>query len=148
MAEKKSGASTVTDIIAIVLAIAGIVLMFMSNAVSASDAVPTTYAVCIGIGAVCLVVDIIAGKNNDILSLLLKVAAVILITIPGVYITTDRILTISGLFSWNSMGSGFTMFYESVASTACCVVSALVVVIGSFMGSGKKKEKKAAEAAA
>ncbi len=50
----------------------------------------------------------------------------------------NRILLISGLFSWNSGNEiGWNVFYASVVAIAGFVLSILLIIIGSFMKSVK-----------
>ncbi len=140
----KKGTGLYLDIVALVLAVAGIVAMVMS---STSGYEFDSMALYLGltVASVLLVVvaiylDFSSAKKgpSPIASIALGIAIFLLI-FSGVQVVGSRALTISGLFSWNSMDTGgWDMFYKAVASAGCLVVSALFLLVGCFLPVAKK----------
>ena len=76
--------------------------------------------------------------NYDYVGTLSGVAAVALFSAVIGGIILNRVLLISGLFSWNSGNTpGWNVFYASVVSIACFVISIVLLIIGSFLKSVK-----------
>ena len=76
--------------------------------------------------------------NYDYVGTLSGVAAVALFSAVIGGIIMNRVLLISGLFSWNSGNTpGWNVFYASVVSIACFVISIVLLIIGSFLKSVK-----------
>lgn len=140
---KKLSASVIVSAVAAVLAVVAAIAMVMANNASATDATSTLYIVGAVAAAVLAAADAVlvyvTGQKN-VLNVILEVAATMLLTIVGIYTITDRILTISGLFSWNTMNTaGWSMFYIAIVACACSVVAAIAVVVSAFLPAGKKQ---------
>ena len=141
---KKQGAAFYFNVVAIVLAIAGIVTMVMSSTYSEANALAAlTRLIVQSVLAIVLVIGGIwadnNGKGDGIISLAATMAAIALIVATIGNIINSRILLISGLFSFNSQNMvGWHVFYVTVACLVCYVISILAMVIGSFFKGGKK----------
>ena len=140
---KKQGAAFYFNVVAIVLAIAGIVTMVMSSTYSEANALAAlTRLIVQSVLAVVLIAGGIwadnNGKGDGIISLAATMAAIALIVATIGNIINSRILLISGLFSFNSQNMvGWHVFYVTVACLVCYVISILTMVIGSFFKATK-----------
>ncbi len=140
---KKQGAAFYFNVVAIVLAIAGIVTMVMSSTYSEANALAAlTRLIVQSVLAIVLVIGGIwadnNGKGDGIISLAATMAAIALIVATIGNIINSRILLISGLFSFNSQNMvGWHVFYVTVACLVCYVISILAMVIGSFFKATK-----------
>lgn len=139
----KKGAGLYLDIIAIVVAVVGIVAMVLSSS-SGYEFDSLGLYLCLTVVGVALVIvaialDLNSKKGPSVVSTIALGVAIFLLVFSGVQVVGSRALTISGLFSWNSMDTGgWDMFYKAVASAVCLVVSALILLIGSFLPIAKK----------
>ena len=92
-------------------------------------------------GILLIVIAVYAANrwgNYDYVGTLSGVAAVALFSAVIGGIIMNRVLLISGLFSWNSGNTpGWNVFYASVVSIACFVISIVLLIIGSFLKSVK-----------
>ena len=135
---KKQGAAFYFNVVAIVLAIAGIVTMVMSSTYSEANALAAlTRLIVQSVLAIVLVIGGIwadnNGKGDGIISLAATMAAIALIVATIGNIINSRILLISGLFSFNSQNMvGWHVFYITVACLVCYVVAIVAMIIGSF----------------
>lgn len=140
---KKQGVAFYFNVVAIVLAIAGIVTMVMSSTYSEANALAAlTRLIVQSVLAIVLVIGGIwadnNGKGDGIISLAATMAAIALIVATIGNIINSRILLISGLFSFNSQNMvGWHVFYVTVACLVCYVISILAMVIGSFFKATK-----------
>lgn len=140
---KKQGAAFYFNVVAIVLAIAGIVTMVMSSTYSEANALAAlTRLIVQSVLAIVLVIGGIwadnNGKGDGIISLAATMTAIALIVATIGNIINSRILLISGLFSFNSQNMvGWHVFYVTVACLVCYVISILAMVIGSFFKATK-----------
>lgn len=140
---KKQGAAFYFNVVAIVLAIAGIVTMVMSSTYSEANALAAlTRLIVQSVLAIVLVIGGIwadnNGKGDGIISLTATMAAIALIVATIGNIINSRILLISGLFSFNSQNMvGWHVFYVTVVCLVCYVISILAMVIGSFFKATK-----------
>lgn len=136
---KKQGAAFYFNVVAIVLAIAGIVTMVMSSTYSEANALAAlTRLIAQSVLAVVLIAGGVwvanTGKDdNGILGMFASMAAIALIVATIGNIINSRILLISGLFSFNSQNMvGWHVFYITVACLVCYVVAIAAMIIGSF----------------
>lgn len=136
---KKQGAAFYFNVVAIVLAIAGIVTMVMSSTYSEANALAAlTRLIVQSVLAVVLIAGGIWAANtgkddNGILGMFASMAAIALIVATIGNIINSRILLISGLFSFNSQNMvGWHVFYITVACLVCYVVAIAAMIIGSF----------------
>lgn len=142
----KKGVGLYFDIVAIVLAVIGIIAMVVSSTmgVGYEFAGLPIYLVAsiaaIALVAVAIVTDTKAvDKGPGIIAMIALAVAILLLVYSGVQVVASRALTISGLFSWNSMdATGWKMFYAAVVSAAGLVGSAVVLMIGCFLPIAKK----------
>ena len=141
---KKQGAAFYFNVVAIVLAIAGIVTMVMSSTYSEANALAAlTRLVVQSVLAVVLIAGGIWAANtgkddNGIRGMFASMAAIALIVATIGNIINSRILLISGLFSFNSQNMvGWHVFYVTVACLVCYVISILAMIIGSFFKATK-----------
>lgn len=140
----KKGAGLYIDIVAMILAVVGIVVMVLSSTSGYEfDSLPLYLGLTI-VGVVLVAVAVWSDlrsvdRGPSLLSMLAIGVAIFLLVFSGVQVVGSRALTISGLFSWNSMDTGgWDMFYKAVVSCVCLVVSSLLLVIGSFLPIAKK----------
>ena len=65
-----------------------------------------------------------------------NIAGVIAFVLTAINMFAERILLVSGLFTWDSMNTmGWTAFYLTAAAAICFVAAALFLVIGAFFAS-------------
>lgn len=138
---KKQGAAFWFNCIASIAGIVGIVALVVSSNIDAAYAYKGIMKMlCIGIAGVALSITAIAAPNkfgnHDILSTASVIAGVALyVSLIGNMIT-ERILLISGLFSWNSQNTvGWSVFRATVVAIAAILVASLALIIGAFMKS-------------
>lgn len=145
----KKGAGLIIDAIAIVLAIVGIVTMVVSSNIGTGNEIAgLPLYLCLSIVAVALVVAAIwmdlknADKGPSLVVMFALGIAIFLLAYSGIQVVSSRALTISGLFSWNSMDTvGWNMFKVAATSTGCLVVSAVLLAVGSFLPIAKGSKK-------
>lgn len=137
----KKGVAVYLDVVAVVLAVAGIITMFVSGTMAAGyefDSMPLCLVACV-VSVVLVVVAVMsdlkrAEKGPGLVAMFATGVAIFLLAYCGIQVVATRALMISGLFSWNSMNTtGWSVFYVAVASAACLVVSAVVLTVGSFL---------------
>ena len=135
---KKQGAAFYFNVVAIVLAIAGIIAMVMSSTYSEANALADLNQLIIeGVVAILLIIGSIwisnANKANDVATLVSTMGAIALLVSTIGNVINSRILLISGLFSFNSQNMvGWHVFYVTVVCLVCYVISILAMIIGSF----------------
>ena len=139
----KKGAGLYLDIIAVILAVVGIVAMVMSNTTGYEFDSLALYLGLSVVGAVLVLaavaLDLKSAKGPSVVSTIAIGVAIFIFVFAGVQTVGSRALTISGLFSWNSLDTGgWDMFYKAVVCAACLVVSSLLLVVSSFMPIAKK----------
>lgn len=142
----KKGVGLYFDIVAIVLAVIGIIAMVVSSTMGVGyefGGMPLYLAasvVAIALVAVAVVTDTKnADKGPGIIAMIALGVAILLLVYSGVQVVASRALAISGLFSWNSMDTtGWQVFYAAVVSAAGLVGSAVVLTIGCFLPIAKK----------
>lgn len=133
------------QIVAAILGIAGLVLLIINNNISTSYSLSSFGLLTAGavLGVVLSVVAVITPTTSlgdlDVVSTLS-----IMVTV-GVYgliigqMANERILMISGLFSWNSQNStAWSVFYMMIASIVCFAIAAVLLIITSFMKTVKE----------
>ncbi|MCD7880447.1 MAG: hypothetical protein LUG47_01965 [Clostridiales bacterium] len=133
------------QIVAAILGIAGLVLLIINNNISTSYSLSSFGLLTAGavLGVVLSVVAVITPTTSlgdlDVVSTLS-----IMVTV-GVYgliigqMANERILMISGLFSWDSQNStAWSVFYMMIASIVCFAIAAVLLIITSFMKTVKE----------
>lgn len=140
---KKQGAGFYFNALAVVTGLAALIAMVASSTMSQAYALNSFPLFVVGAAAgILLIAAAVYAANRwgnyDYVSTISIVAAVALFSAVIGGIIMNRILLISGLFSWNSANMvGWDVFYTSVASIVCYVVSILLLIIGSFLKSVK-----------
>ncbi len=133
------------QIVAAILGLAGLILLIINNNISSSYSLSSFGLLATGAvaGIVLSVVAVITPTTSlgdlDVVSTLS-----IMVTV-GVYgliigqMANERILMISGLFSWNSQNStAWSVFYMMIASIVCFAVAAVLLIATSFMKTVKE----------
>lgn len=140
---KKQGAGFYFNALAVVAGLAALIAMVVSSTISQAYALNSFPLFVLGAAAgILLIAAAVYAANRwgnyDYISTLSIVAAVALFSAVIGGIIMNRILLISGLFSWNSANMvGWDVFYASVVSIVCYVVSILLLIVGSFLKSVK-----------
>ncbi|MCI6274373.1 MAG: hypothetical protein MR874_07965 [Coriobacteriaceae bacterium] len=137
----KKGVGLYLDAVAIVLAVAGIVAMIVSGTMGSGyefSGLPLYACACVL--AVALIVVAIytdlkcAEKGPGLVALFALGVAIFLLAYSGIQVVSSRALTISGLFSWNSMDTtGWHMFWAAATSAGCLLASSVLLTIGGFL---------------
>ena len=126
--------SSKINLVAAVLALAAVILAFVSHSMSDANALmslPTVIAA--GVGAIVLCVLPLFVKN-DILALAAPLAAIACNMVVVNFVVSERILMIAGIFSYNSGDTvGWSVFYVVVAASVCAVLSCVATMVSSFM---------------
>lgn len=136
---KKQGAGFYFNALAAVAGLAALIAMVVSSTMSQAYALNSFPLFVLGAAAgILLIAAAVYAANRwgnyDYVSTISVVVAVALFSAVIGGIIMNRILLISGLFSWNSANMvGWDVFYASVASIVCYVVSILLLIIGSFL---------------
>lgn len=127
-------ASSKINLVAAVLALAGVILAYVTHAYSDANALLTIgEVVAAGVGAIVLCVLPVVLKN-DLVSLLAGLGAIAcnMFVVNGIVL--DRILMIAGIFSYNQGDQvGWTTFYIIIASSVCAVLSCVATMVAGFM---------------
>lgn len=140
---KKQGKAFYFHVLSAVLGIVALIAMVISSRMTEAYALNSFPMFVFGAVAGIILIGIIIYAANrwgnyDYVGTLSGVAAVVLFSAVIGGIIMNRILLISGLFSWNSGNTpGWSVFYASVAAIVCFVVSILLLIIGSFLKSVK-----------
>lgn len=140
---KKQGAAFYFNALAAVIGIVALVAMVISSTMNEAYALNSFPLFVLGaaVGILLIGIMIYAANrwgNYDYVGTFSGVAAIALFSAVIGGIIMNRILLISGLFSWNSGNTpGWNVFYASVVSIACFVASILLLIIGSFLKSVK-----------
>lgn len=121
------------NLVAAVLALAALILAVVSSNVVESEALinlPTVIAA--GVAAVVLFVVTVVLKNN-VVGLVASLGAIACNMTVLNFCVSERILTIAGIFSYNSGNQdGWTVFYFVVASAVCTVLSCVAAMVANF----------------
>lgn len=140
---KKQGTAFYFNVLAAVVGIVALAAMVISSTMTDAYALNSfpLYVLGAAIGVILIAVVIYAANrwgNYDYVGTIAGVAAVALFSAVIGGIIMNRILLISGLFSWNSGNTpGWNVFYASVVSIVCFVVAIVLLIIGSFLKSVK-----------
>ncbi|HJD21135.1 MAG TPA: hypothetical protein H9915_04870 [Candidatus Gemmiger faecigallinarum] len=131
------------DAVAFVLAVVGLVAMIVSSTMSTANALNgfVSLVAMAVIAAVLAAVAAIAPTrmgNFDYLGTVSAVAAVALLTVVIGSMLNERILLMSGLFSYNSANTvGWQVFYAMVVAVVCFLAAIICMIIGAFNKSVK-----------
>ena len=140
---KKQGPAFYFNILSAAAGIVAFIAMVVSSTMNEAYALNSFPLFVLGAiaGILLIVIAVYAANrwgNYDYVGTLSGVAAVALFSAVIGGIIMNRVLLISGLFSWNSGNTpGWNVFYASVVSIACFVISIVLLIIGSFLKSVK-----------
>ncbi len=141
MAEKKykCGFGAILNSIAAVLSLVGIITMVVASNVSKAYAFHSFALMLIlaaaGMLLVALAVYFPSKRGNfDLLSTFSILIAIVFDMVVISNMINERILLISGLFSYNAGSTiGWKVFYATVISLACFLLSIFFLIIASFV---------------
>lgn len=140
---KKQSTAFYFHVLSAVAGIVALIAMVISSSMNEAYALNSFPLFVLGAAAGIVLIAVIVYAANrwgnyDYVGTLAGVAAVAIFSAIIGGIILNRILLISGLFSWNSGNTpGWSVFYASVVSIACFVISILLLIIGSFLKSVK-----------
>lgn len=140
---KKQGTAFYLNALSAVTGMAALIAMVTSSTMNEAYALNSLPLFVLGAvsGILLILIAVYTANrwgNYDYAGTLSIVAAIALFSAVTGGIIMNRILLISGLFSWNSGNTpGWNVFYASVVSIVCFVVSILLLIIGSFLKSIK-----------
>ncbi|MCD7801852.1 MAG: hypothetical protein LUH09_02925 [Clostridiales bacterium] len=132
------------QIVAAILGIAGLVLLIINNNISSSYSLSSFGLLATGAvaGIVLSVVAVITPTKLGDLDVVSTLSIMVTVGVYGLIIgqmANERILMISGLFSWNSQNStAWSVFYMMIASIVCFAIAAVLLIITSFMKTVKE----------
>ena len=139
---KKQGPAFYADAVAVILGIAGTIVMSVCHTMDTANPLNAFgKLIAFAVLAMVLVCASIAAENRkkDVVSLLAVMCAIALLTLNIGEIISSRILLISGLFSWNSQNMiGWRVFYVSIACIVCFVAAILALIVGAFLKNRKE----------
>ena len=130
----KLNKNSIVAIIAAVLALAAVVVGYISNVVNPDNAVKEELMMILcGVLAVALsAIPVVMGKN-PIVALVAPAGAIALNMCVLSYLVCERVLTIAGLFSYASNNpAGWNMFYCVIGAAVCIVLSCLANMVVAF----------------
>lgn len=140
---KKQGTAFYFNALSAVIGIVALIAMIVSSTMTEAYALNSFPLFVLGAiaGVLLIVIAVYAANrwgNYDYVSTVSVIAAIALFSAVIGGIILNRVLLISGLFSWNSGNTpGWNVFYASIVSIVCFVVSILFMIIGSFLKSVK-----------
>lgn len=132
------------QIVAAILGLAGLILLIINNNISSSYSLSTFSLLLTGavVGVVLSVVAVITPTKLGDLDVVSTLSIMVTVGVYGLIIgqmANERILMISGLFSWNSGNTvAWSVFYVMIASIVCFAVAAVLLIITSFMKTVKE----------
>ncbi|MCD8341080.1 MAG: hypothetical protein LUC87_02870 [Clostridiales bacterium] len=133
------------QILAAILGIAGLVTLIISNNISTSYSLSSFGLLATGavVGIVLSLVAVVTPTTKlgdlDVVSTLSIMVTVGLYALIIGQMANERILMISGLFSWNTQNTtGWSVFYMMIASIVCFAVAAVLLIVTAFMKTVKK----------
>lgn len=140
---RKQGASGVFGIIALILAVAAMIATVVCSsmnpayALSAPGSIIGLEVLAIVLAAAGLILDG-TGASGDLVGIFPTLAAIVVLMLTIGQLINERILLMSGLFSYNSQNTaGWRVFYVTVVAVAGLLLSALTLIIRSFLRSRK-----------
>ena len=144
----KSGVGAILTYIASVLSFAGIVMMIVASSISKASAFYSlTLMLILAVAGMLLVVLAsylpLKKGNFDLYSTLSILIAIVLFMMDIRYMINERILLISGLFTYNAGSTiGWKIFYATIASIACFLLSIFSLIVASFTRAVKEDKLK------
>lgn len=126
--------SSKLNAVAVVLSLAGVILAYVSHAMSSADALMNLgLVIAAGVAAVVLGAVTVAMKN-EVVNLVGVLGAIACNMVVVNYIVSERILMIAGIFSYNSDNeTGWNVFFVVVAASVVLVLSCVSLMVSSFM---------------
>lgn len=139
---KKQGPAFYADAVAVILGIAGTIVMSVCHTMDTANPL-NAFGKLIAFAVLAMVLVCasiaVANRKKDVVSLLAVMCAIALLTLNIGEIISSRILLISGLFSWNSQNMiGWRVFYVSIACIVCFVAAILALIVGAFLKNRKE----------
>jgi len=138
---KKQGIACYLNAIAAILGIAGLIAMIISSSISSAYALSSLpLLIFAAIAAIALIVIAIYAPNRwgnyDYISMFSRIGVIALFSFIIGKTLNDRILLISGLFSYNSGNTlGWSVFYTNVVAWGGFLAAILFLIIGLFLKS-------------
>ena len=134
---KNTGKSFVLHLAAAVLALAGMVIYFVTNSTPGYALISGTTGIIAGVAGVILsAVCALAVRKfgaQHFTAFILGLAALAGLMVAIGVLLSGRAELASALFTWNSGNTlGWRVFYTSVASGACLLVSVIVLIVAGF----------------
>ncbi len=132
------------QIVAAILGLAGLILLIVNNNISSSYSLSSFGLLAAGavLGVVLSVVAVITPTKLGDLDVVSTLSIMVTVGVYGLIIgqmANERILMISGLFSWNSGNTvAWSVFYVMIASIVCFAIAAVLLIITSFMKTVKE----------
>lgn len=140
---KKQGVGFYFNALALILGLAGLIVMGISNSTASAYAYNsyTVYNTLLVAGIALIALAIASPNrlgNHDIASTVGVLGAIAAFTWVVGSVINERILLISGLFSYNSGNMiGWQVFYITVGALVCLLAAVLLLIIGAFCKSVK-----------
>lgn len=141
---KKQSIAFYLNVIAAIFGVVGLIATVYSNGISSAytyNSLGLIIALAV-VGIVLCGVAVYAPNrwgNHDIVSTISVLAAIFVYAAVIGNIILERVLLISGLFSYNSANTvGWSVFYASVVAIVCILIGILALIIGSFTKSVKE----------
>lgn len=134
----KQGAAGITGCLAVIISAAGIIttmICSMMNSAYALSALPAIFVLEL-LGAVLTVVGIALGGRQDAkksYGIFPVLAAIVAFMFAIGKLINERILLISGLFTYNSQNAaGWQVFYATAAAVICLLLAVILLIVSSF----------------
>lgn len=140
---KKQSVGFYLNALACILGIAGLIAMIVCSTMTTAYALHSFTILTVGLVVGILLIAVAAYApsrfgNYDYLGTVAVLGAIAAFAAVIGNVINDRILLISGLFSYNSGNMiGWSVFYATVASLVCLLVAMLLLVVGAFLKSVK-----------
>lgn len=140
---KKQGVAFYFNVVSAVAGIVALIAMISSSTMSDAYKLNAFPMMVVGTIAGILLIGLgIFGANRngnyEYISTASQIGAIVLFSAVIGGMILDRVLLISGLFSWNSGNTiGWSVFYASAVSLVAFLISIVLLIIGSFLKSVK-----------
>lgn len=134
----KQGAVGITGCLAVIISAAGIIATMICSFMSTAYALSTLPAIFVLelLGTVLTVAGIALGSRQDAkksYGIFPVLAAIIAFMFAIGKLINERILLISGLFTYNSQNAaGWQVFYVTAAAVICLLLAVILLIVSSF----------------
>lgn len=141
---KKQGAAFYLNALAGVLSIAGLIAMIMCSTMTSAYALNSLGRLIVEavIGIALIVLAIYSPNrfgNHDYISTASVIAVIALLSTVIGSMITERILLVSGLFSFNAGNMlGWSVFYATAVAMGCFLIAIVCLIAGAFTTSVKE----------